>query len=152
MSAEHDHHAPGQLSASGSSYGKSQPDDFGVNKITVHYHWRGEQFEVDLDPRHIDIMIFGSANIKKYKPTLPGKAGGPVKGSMNHLMPDGTMRDHPGHKTRGAGEPWPLERAGIMSAPRNLGMSAGGSPDDFCWHNVVCDWWCVAGNHAPLEE
>jgi len=123
-----------------------------VNKVTVHYHWRGQQYEVDLDPNRIDIMIFGSANIKKYKPGLPGRAGGPVKGNMNHLMPDGTTREGHHHKTRGASEAWPLQEAGVMSNPRSLGRSTGGSPDDFCWHELTCSWWCVAGDHSPLDE
>lgn len=142
-------HTPGTPGAHAHPQPTPGADDFGVNKITISYHWRGEQYEVDLDPNKLDIMIFGSANIKKFKPPLPGKAGGPVKGSMNHLMPDGTMRAHDPKVPAGY---WPFDEAGVMGAPRRIGLSVGGSPDDFCWHNPACFWWCVAGDHTPLDQ
>jgi hypothetical protein len=155
MSDHHEHGAHPGHPAKGQS---TNPDhethsgesrDFGVTKVTVTYHWKGVQYEVDLDPNRIDIMIFGSDNIKRFKPHLPEPVGGPVTKNLNHLMPDGTMRKHdPKSKT----EYWPAEKAGIFGTPRKVRMAVSGSPDDFCWHNELCNWWCVAGDHSPLEE
>jgi hypothetical protein len=127
----HDHAA---LGGNGPDHKK-----FGLVKITLSYHYQDKQWEVDLDPTEIDIMIFGWHNYEKYKPWLPGGAGGNLMKNLNHLSPDGTVHLKPKEK-------WPKESK-LIRGPVEVGEPFGNSVDDFCWHNDQCLWWCVSDTH-----
>jgi hypothetical protein len=148
MSDDHEsRHGSGHGASGHGSHGDD--GDFGVTKITIAYHWKGRQYEIDLDPNRVDVLIFGSENVKRFKPALPKPVGGPVSERLGHLNPDGTMHNR---DPKAKVEYWPAEKAGIFGTPRRVGRAVDGSPDDFCWHNIECNWWCVAGDHSPLEE
>ena len=131
---DHDHGGAAPPKGNGPDYNK-----FGLVGITLSYHYQGQQWEVELDPHDVDIMIFGWANYEKYKPWLPGPAGGSLMNGLTHLMPDGTL-----HADRN--QQWP-KNLKVKNGPRAVGPAFGGSVDDFCWHDPVCLWWCVSDTH-----
>lgn len=111
---------------------------FGVDRVTISYHYNGRQYEVDINPDDIDVMIFGWENYKKYRKKIdPDKD---LQHNLNHLWPNGKTLAQPK-------EPWPFSRIGVLKEPRDVGVAIGGSADDFCWHTPTCEWWCVAGTH-----
>jgi hypothetical protein len=132
----HDH-----SEATSSAAGRPDHKKFGLVKVTLSYHWNNRQWEVDLDPTEIDLMIFGWANYEKYKPWLPGSAGGPTQQNLTHLMPDGLVH--------GKKDKWPVK---VLRGPVDVGEPHGDSVDDFCWHSPACLWWCVSDTHLVPSQ
>lgn len=109
---------------------------WGVTEVTIRYVSQGRTWEVSLDPKQIDILVF---NWERYE-KIAGQIGTPVT-RERHIQPDGR-----GPGNRPAAE---VARAmGLKRPPRDVGPAeAGTSLQPVCLHNEDCTWWCIDESH-----
>jgi hypothetical protein len=110
---------------------------WGVTKVIVHYVSGDDTWEIEMDPKKIDILVFNWKRFRRVNEVI----GEPLK-KNHHVRPDGRLV----HGDEPAAEV--ARRMGINGPPRRIGRrEEGTSLDSMCVHNENCTWWCVGDDH-----
>lgn len=110
---------------------------WGVTQVIVRYVSGDDTWEITLDPKHIDVLVFNWERFKRAN----GVIGDPIS-PKNHVRPDGRLVD--------SDEPAAdvARRIGLNGPPRRVGPRGAGTGDDpICIHNQNCVWWCFDETH-----
>jgi len=114
---------------------------WGVTDVTIRYFSGDEEWEVSLDPKKIDILVF---NWERYK-AISSQIGSPADRDRE-ILPDGRGRN---------GKPAAdvAREMGLKGPPVRTGKRRDGtSYDPVCVHNEDCTWWCIDEGHHHDEN
>jgi hypothetical protein len=113
---------------------------WGVTKVVVHYVAGDDTWEVEFDPKKVDILVFNWERFRKVNEVV----GEPLK-EDHHVRPDGRLvhgQEPPAEVAR---------RMGLKGPPKRVGpRQEGTSEDPMCLHNPDCIWWCMDETHDHL--
>jgi hypothetical protein len=111
---------------------------WGVTQVIVRYVSGDDTWEIALDPKHIDVLVFNWERFKK----VNGVVGDPIS-KKNHVRPDGRLVEgnEPAEEV--------AKKIGLNGPPKKVGPRESGTGDDpICIHNQNCTWWCLDENHT----
>lgn len=110
---------------------------WGVTEVVVRYVAGDETWEVSLDPKHVDALVFNWDRFKAINKVV----GRPLE-KGHHVRPDGRLMygNEPADEV--------ARRMGLKGPPKKLGPRQAGTTDEpACFHNSSCVWWCMDETH-----
>lgn len=118
----------------------AEQKSWGVTDVTIRYVAGGRTWEISLDPKEIDILVF---NDRRYR-EISAHIGHPAD-RERHVLPDGrSVTGKPAAEVAKA--------MGLRRPPRDVGPAESGTSHDImCLHHNECQWWCMDETHDHEE-